>query len=130
MIISNTDKYYIDITPVASTPVLMWFLKNGFGKDPGTNYGYLTESNQYFCLFVLFSVKLTLAMSLHDREPSSVRGKNLPFRSRVSRDSKGELLRWEKLSVLEKQWTTQCCSRNLGRIQWYFYGEQEKWNVL
>lgn len=52
MVISNTDKYYIDITPLASTPMLMW-IKNGFGKDPGKKYGYLTENNQVF-LFVCF----------------------------------------------------------------------------
>ena len=62
-------------------------IKIAFGKDPGKNFGYLTENNQDF-LFVLFSVKITLAMSLHDRESSTVRGKNLPFRSPVSGDGK------------------------------------------
>lgn len=95
-------------------------------KDPGKG-----ENSSFFCLFVLFSVKLTLAMSLHDREPSSVRGRISLSRNRISGMAKEELnLRWEKLSVLEKQWTTQCFSRNLGKIQWCFYGEQEKVEYL
>ena len=74
------------------------------GRTQEKSMATLQKIIKFFCLFVLFSVKLTLAMSLHDREPSSVRGKNLPFRNRVSRDGKEELnLRWEKLSVLEKQ---------------------------
>lgn len=54
-------------------------------------------------IYIFFSVKLTLSMSLHDREPSSPRGKNLPFRSPVSRDNKSKAFKEKKLNVLEKQ---------------------------
>ena len=40
-----------------------------------------------------------MAMSLHDRQPSSVRGKNPAFRRPVSRVGKERLLRWGKTQV-------------------------------
>ena len=41
-----------------------------------------------------------MAMSLHDRQPSSVRGKNPAFRRPVSRVGKERLLRWETLRCI------------------------------